>query len=172
MPSRARKPLTATQIRRTFYERTFEIQDLLSTIRRLHREGDARSAKQLESEAIHMAKELAVEMNAHAVTRALRANRIFNSSNKQRIRYAMYRINTNPDKPEIIEQNRRISTILGKKYKPFADDYNRMMHNIPAQIRAMALRKSGPTRTVFAVQPSPFALVRRLFPRKRGKRPG
>lgn len=172
MPSRSRKPLTEAQIRRAFYEQAFDLQDLLSIIRRLIREGDTRNVKRLENEAIQMGKELSNEMNTHAVTRALRAQRVFDSSIKQRVRYAMHRINTNPGRAEIVEQNRRIAKILGKKYEPFARDYHQMVDVLEAQVRLLAVRKRGPTHTVFAAQPSPFARVQKLFRRKRSKPSG
>lgn len=172
MPSRARKPLTETQIRRAFYEQAFMIEDTLSIARRLIREGELEKAMALEKEVTFMARELAMEMDAHAITRALRANRILDPLLKKKVQWAMYRINADPSMANAREQNKRLSDILGPKFKPFANDYNKAMATIPLQVRSLVSRRQGPTRSVSVLRPSPFGIVRRLFRRGRGKRSG
>ncbi len=172
MPSRARKPLTETQIRRAFYEKAFNIEDLLSIARRLEREGERRKSEDLQKEVVHMSRELLMDMNAHAITRALRANRILDSRTKEKVRWAMYRLNEDHSTSNAQAQNEKLSMVLGKKFKPFAEDYNRVMATIPIQVRGLITRRQEPRRTVFVARPSPFGIVRKLFRRGRGKRSG
>jgi hypothetical protein len=172
MPGRARKPLTEKQTRNTFYDRQFELEDLLSIIRRLQREGETQIVPNLQQEAENLTQEIARDINKHAITRALRANRVLDPKIRRDVRYAVNAVSANPSPENQRVQNNRMARALGKKFGPFAQDYNRMLKEIGSQASALIPVRGAVKRTVFAAPLSPFARVRRLFRRGRGKRPG
>ncbi len=174
MPNHARRPLSETQIKRLFYQPFFELKDLLSIIERMEKEKGKKLdyLPQLKKEAENLSVDIAWKIHYLAVSRSLYSVRVLSQVDRSNVRRIMNFLSQNPAIGNIQSLNARLRELLGKKYAPFALEYRRQLDEIKSQVSALLPARGTITHTVFAVPPSSFASIRRLFPRMKDKSRG